>query len=114
MSEETEIREGTTASVDMQLLNNGSSIDLTGIDHVTLCMMDAKGQVYRYASSDTSTYATVVTASSGTVRFSPPSTTTFRYNVQPYTFYWWVYPTAATRYSVPTKGIAVFNIIKDY
>ncbi len=114
--EEITIREGTTSSIIMQLLNDGSAIDLTDVDHVRLDMLDSKNKTYRYSSDDSPAYISITDAINGKVTFSPPSSTTFLYGKTPYHVYVWVYPTSITRYSVPedNKYLAKINVLKEY
>ena len=116
MSESIKIREGITSSIEMQLLSDGVVIDLTNCDHIEMKMMDTKGKVYSYSSLDSSAIS-IVTAASGLVDFTPPDTTIFSYARQPYSLYWWVYPTSGdstTKYAVPGSDVAIIKVLKDY
>jgi hypothetical protein len=114
--EQIVIREGTTAPIVLQLLADGIAIDLNGIDHVRLDMLDINGAVYRYSSSDVPQYLVITNASTGTVSFLPPSENVFRYQKSPYKLYVWVYTTSTTRYSVPENESYKCQIvvIKEY
>jgi len=105
MAEETSIREKTTEPILFQVLSDGNIVDLTGIDHIAMHMIDAKGKVYRYASNATGTPAIVVTTPIlGKITFTPPDETIFKYTRTPYRLYVEVFDTAIEHYTVPEAG----------
>ena len=113
--ETIQIREKTTSPIDMQLLADGSGIDLTTVSYVRLDMADGTGKTYRYTSVDSSAYVTIVTAATGSVRFTPPDSTIFRYQNSPYQLNWWVYTSSSQAYSIPesTENEATINLTKE-
>lgn len=109
-----EIREGTTSDIDFQLLADDDPIDLTSINHVEMEMRDKHRKAYKYSSSDGSPKVSIVTASSGLVRFTPPDATIFLAAKSPYKGYWRVYETASKNYSVPEDSEFEIKIREDY
>lgn len=114
MGDTLEIREKTTATIQMTLLNDGEAIDLSSVDHVELRMVDSLGNTYRYSSADITPAVEVVTATSGIVSFTPPAETVFMYLRQPYNIFWWVFADATTKYSVPSMGYNMIKVFKEY
>lgn len=114
MAEETSIREKTTEPILFQVLSNGNIVDLTGINHIEMHMIDAKGKVYRYSSATGSVIA-VVTATLGKVTFTPPDETIFKYTRTPYKLYIEVFDTATEHYTVPEAGEEnIINVRKEF
>jgi hypothetical protein len=113
MGDKFEIREKTTAPITMQLLEDGVAIDLSTAEHVEMKLTDARGMTFTYASSSTSTFVSLVGTSTGFVQFTPPSDDTFVYLRQPYHLFWWIYEDSIKKYSVPNKGYAEINVVKE-
>ena len=114
MIESITLREKMTSAIDMQLKSNGNAIDLSGVAYVRLDMMDSESKVYRYTSVDSSAYLTIVTPSTGSVRFTPPDETIFRYQSQPYKLYIKVYTSSSQSYGVPEKEYCEIKLEKEY
>jgi hypothetical protein len=116
MAEETSIREKTTEPILFQVLSNGNIVDLTGVNHIEMHMIDAKGKVYRYASNATGTPAvTIASAVLGKVTFTPPDETVFKYTRTPYKLYIEVFDTATEHYTVPEAGEEnIINVRKEF
>jgi len=114
--EDITIREGTTASIPMQLLTDGEPIDLSGVDHVRFDMVNKLHETYRYSSSDNPAYLVITNASTGTVTFTPPDEAVFRYQKSPYKCYVWVYVTSTQRYAVPEDEDynCLIKVIREY
>jgi hypothetical protein len=108
------IREHTTSTIQMQLLENNVGIDLTSIDHLQLNMVDSLGQTYTYSTTDSPCAITIKTPATGIVQFMPPTAQTLQYIRSPYKFFWWVYNTATEKYSVPSSGNSVLMLEKDF
>ena len=104
MAEEISIREHTTEPILVQALADGNPIDLTGVDHVELRMMDAKGKTYLYSSASVSPAVVITQASSGQITFTPPNALIFNYIKSPYILYIKVFDTATESYTVPESG----------
>ena len=104
MAEEISIREHTTEPIIVQALADGSPIDLTGVDHVELRMMDAKGKTYLYSSVSASPAVVITQASNGQITFTPPNALIFNYIKSPYILYIKVFDTATESYTVPESG----------
>lgn len=104
MSESISIREKTTEPVVMQVLADGVIVDLTGIHHVELHMINSKGRVYRYSSLDASPQVSVSNAMAGLVAYTPPDETVFKYTCSPYKLYIKIYDTSTEHYTVPESG----------
>ena len=111
---EISLREKTTDNLDMQLLTNGSAIDLSAVDHIEMHMIDKAGKVYRYLSTDSPAYLTIYSASEGKVRFTAPNETVFAYTRTPYKFYIEVWETVTEHYTVPEDSNAVINVLKEF
>lgn len=111
--ETIEVREGTTDRIDQILYSNDSAINLTGVDHVRLDLVDSKGKIYRFSTDDASPQVSIVSASDGKVGYSPASTD-LQYSRSPYKGYWWVYPTASTRYSVPESNEFELTVRREF
>jgi hypothetical protein len=104
MAEETSIREKTTEPILLQVLSNGNIVNLTGVNHIELHMIDSKGKVYRYSSAVASPAVTIVSAGLGEISFTPPTTAIFKYTRTPYKLYIKVFDTATESYTVPEAG----------
>lgn len=113
--EEIILREKTTGNIDMRLEANGSAIDLSGIAYIRMDMIDKEGKVYRYTSVDSSTYLTIVTPSTGAIRFTPPDSGIFQYQRSPYLLYCLVFETSSQVYSVPeSHETAKIEVSKEF
>ena len=110
------IREKTTAPISMQLLADGSGIDLTSVSYVRMDMIDNTNKTYKYTTVDASAYVTIVTAATGSVRFTPPDSTIFRYQQSPYRLNFWVYTSSSQCYSVPEADTeeAIIRLTKEF
>ncbi len=108
------IREKTTGAIDMQLLGDGSAIDLSLVSRVEMKRVDSMKQVYSYSTLDATSSIAIFNDTTGMVRFTPPNETTFRYLRQPYKLHWNVYTTSAVHYSVPDEEDAEIQLIKEY
>ncbi len=108
------IREHSTASIVMQLLANSAAIDLTSVTSVELDMVDNLGKVYRYLSTDSPAYIVITTPGTGTVTFTPPDATLFRYELSPYRLYCKVTDANSKTYTVPESTYGEINAIKEY
>ena len=111
--ETIEVREDTLSQIAMTLYSNDSVINLSGIDHVRLDMVDTKGKTYRFSSDDASPQTEIVTAASGIVGYTPASGD-LSHARSPYKGYWWVYPTSSTRYSVPEENEFEITVRKEF
>lgn len=114
MAESITIREKTTASIVMQALNDGEAIDLTGIDHVRIDMIDSSGKVYRYSSSDSPAYVSITSATTGTVTFTPPTSTVFLYQRSPYKLYLNIFETSSTSFTCPEAENAEIKVLREF
>jgi hypothetical protein len=115
MAEEVSIREKSTEPMILQALADGSPIDLNGIDHVELRMMDAKGKTYLYSEEDSSPAIAVTEPSAGQVTFTPPDEYVFKYTRTPYKLYLKIYDTATESYTVPESGEEnIINVRKEF
>lgn len=115
MAEETSIREKTTEPILFQVLSDGNIVDLTGVNHIEMHMIDAKGKVYRYSSAVASPAIVVTTATLGKVTFTPPNETIFKYTRTPYKLYIEVFDTATEHYTVPEAGEEnIINVRKEF
>jgi hypothetical protein len=108
------IREHTTAALLMTLQKNDEPIDLEGVHHVRLDMMDSHGKTFTFSSNDISPAVVIVTPSDGLISFTAPNENFFRYQNTPYQVYCWVYEDATKKYSVPETGFAQINLEKEY
>jgi hypothetical protein len=108
------IREGTTSDIEMQLLSGSTPIDLSGIDHLELEMRDSKRKVYRYSTSDASPKISIVSASLGRVKYSPPNNKIFLATNSPYRGYWIIYETSTKEYTVPEDNEWEIKIREDF
>lgn len=104
MAEEISIREKTTEPIVMQVQADGNIVDLTGVHHIEMHMIDSKGVVYRYSSLDTSPAIVITAATSGQVTYTPPSSSIFKYIKSPYKLYIKVYDTSVENYTAPESG----------
>jgi hypothetical protein len=112
MAEETSIREKTTEPILFQVVSDGNIVDLTGIDHIEMHMIDAKGKVYRYVSGPDIVVSNAVL---GKVTFTPPNETIFKYTRTPYKLYIEVFDTATEHYTVPEAGEEnIINVRKEF
>lgn len=116
MAEETSIREKTTEPILFQVLSNGNIVDLTGVDHIEMHMIDAKGRVYRYLSNVTGTPSVSITSATlGKISFTPPNETIFKYTRTPYKLYVEVFDTSTEHYTVPEAGEEnIINVRKEF
>lgn len=115
MSDETlHIKEGTTSAIPMQLLADGSPIDLSSVTNVRVSMIDKLRKVYRYNSTDDPSYVTIVTPSTGLISYTPVDETIFRYNKSPYKLVCWVYDAAGKRYACPEEGANEIIVEPEY
>jgi nitrogen fixation protein FixH len=108
------IREGTTSDIEMQLLSGNSAIDLTGINHLELEMRDSKRKVYKYKTTDTTPYISIVSATEGKVKFTPPNNKIFLATNSPYYGYWIIYETASKDYTVPEDSEFTIKVREDF
>jgi hypothetical protein len=108
------IKEGTTSSIDMQLLADGKPIDLSTAAYIRLTMLDSLKSVYHYNSNDVSPAVTITTASDGDISFVPPNQTVFRYNKSPYKIVVWVYSSNGQRYACPEQGASLIYVEPEY
>jgi len=92
------VREGSTSDLVFQLLADNEAIDLTGVDHVELHMLDSRGKAYRYSSDGSNLEISV--PESGLVAFTPESSTFYAIR-SPYKVYVLVYESPSEYYSVP-------------
>jgi hypothetical protein len=112
MAEETSIREKTTEPILLQVLSNGNIVDLTGVHHIEMHMIDAKGKVYRYTAAPSIVIANAVL---GKVTFTPPNETIFKYTRTPYKLYIEVFDTSIEHYTVPEAGEEnIINVRKEF
>lgn len=115
MAEEISIREKSTEPIIVQALADGNPIDLNGVDHVELRMMDAKGRTYSYSSAVTSPAVIITNASSGQVTFTPPDENIFKYTRTPYKLYLKIFDTLTEHYTVPESGEEnVIDVRKEF
>ena len=115
MSDTLNVRERTTNEIVMQLLSDGSAIDLTSVDHIRLDMIDSLGNTYQYSSDDSTPHFTITNASTGLVTFSPPSDeTVFLYQRGPYKMYIKIFLTSTISYTCPENEASVINVTKEY
>jgi hypothetical protein len=115
MAEETSIREKTTEPIPLQVLSDGNIVDLTGVNHIEMHMIDAKGKVYRYSSADVSPAIVITQALQGWVTYTPPNETIFKYTRTPYRLYIEVFDTATEHYTVPEAGEEnIINVRKEF
>jgi len=108
------IKEKTTSNLDMQLLADSVGINLSGIDHVSMYMIDSAGKTYRYSEDDSSPAVSITAANTGNVRFIPPDENVFRYQNSPYKLQWVVWETLTKKYYVPEQGWAEIEVEKEY
>jgi hypothetical protein len=108
------IREKRTAPIVVQLLADGSPIDLAGVHAVQWDMKDKRNKVYRYNSNDASPAVIITDTTNGKVTFTPPDENVFQYLSSPYRFYILVYDTSTSRYAVPEKESAEISLLKEY
>ena len=115
MAEEISIRERSTEPIIVQALADGNAIDLGGIDHVELRMMDAKGKTYSYSSAGTSPAVVITNATAGQVTFTPPDENIFKYTRTPYKLYLKIFDTTIEHYTVPESGEEnVIDVRKEF
>jgi hypothetical protein len=115
MQEILVIREHTTDDILMVLNKNSVPIDLTGIDHVRVDMMDKNGKTFEFTSAGLTPQVNIVgDPTNGTISFTPPSENFFMYQNTPYQVYVWVYETVTKKYSCPETGFALINLEKSY
>ena len=114
MPESIVVREKTTSDIVMQLLNDGSAIDLGSVDHVRLDIIDNNGRTYRYSTDDESPALVITTALTGIITFTPPNESVFLYQRSPYRLYAWIYETPTKKYSVPEDMFAQIDVEKEY
>ena len=112
--ENTSVREKTTSDIVMQLLDDGSPLDLSSIDHIRLDMVDSFGKGYRYSSDDSPPYLAITVASTGTITFTPPDSTIFLYQRSPYKVYIQIFETASKSYSVPENTYSKIVVEREY
>lgn len=108
------LREKTTSPILMQLKSDSNAIDLTGISYIRFDLINNENRVYRYTSVDSSAYLTIVTPSTGNIKFTPPDSTIFRYQCQPYKCYVLIYTTSSEVYSVPESENAEIKVLKEF
>lgn len=109
------IREKSTSPISIQLKADGNAIDLTDAKYVRMDMIDSESKVYRYTSVGlTSANLIITTLATGSIKFTPPDETIFRYQKQPYDLYVWVYETSSQCYSVPEKEYAEIKLEKEF
>ena len=109
----TDVREGTTERIVMQLLADDVIINLNAIHHVEIELRDRKRTTYKYSSLATLAKVGVLVAPEGTVYFDPPATL-FKVARSPYTGYIWVYETATNKYSVPEDSEFYIGVRKNF
>lgn len=108
------IREHTTSDIIMRLLSNDKPIDLSGVYAVRLDLIDSLKKVYRYSTVDDPAYLSITNASDGQITLTPPSSSVFEYQRNPYKVYAWVFETVNKKYSVPEKGYSLIELEKEY
>ena len=109
----TDLREGTTERILMQLLADDVAIDLSAIDHVELEMKDTRRNVYRYSSTDASPKVGVQVAVEGLVFFDPP-TKLFKTILSPYVGYVFVYETPTRKFAVPEDTEFFIHVRRNF
>ena len=107
------IRAGTSAAINMQLLSDTdgdgvaeTGINLTGVHHLEMYLIntDTSGTTV-FSTTDSSPKVSITSAANGSVSFTPngtadmPLRTNGEANI--YQGWWWVYPSANTKYAVP-------------
>jgi len=108
------LKEKTTSPLDMQLFADGNPINLSGVDHVRMDMIDSQGQVYRYASNASPANVEIFDAPNGKVRFSPPSESIFSYLKSPYRIYWTIFNTPTQHYACPDQDYGEVIVQKEF
>jgi hypothetical protein len=108
------IKEGTTAPIPMQLLANGTAIDLTVASYVRVTMMDNLRGTYHYNSTDIPSYVVMDNAIFGNISLHTPNQTVFRANKSPYSMVVWVYVNDGTRYACPEHGANIIVVEPEF
>jgi len=108
------IREKATDNLDFELLADGSAINLTGVDHIELHIIDSSKKTYRYSTDDDSPAIAIMSATGGTIQFIPPSATVFLYRRSPYKLYFQVWDTSTQKYSVPGDDRFEIKVLKEF
>ena len=110
------LRSTTSDNIDFQFLqdsdNDGiaeAAINLTGIDHLDLILIDKGGTVTEFSSTASPAKVSITGSAAGSVRFAP-GTADFLDSKSPYQGYWWVYVTSTRKYSVPEDSEMTFHI----
>lgn len=112
--DEIDVREKTTAGIEVELKADDVAIPLQAIDHVEMHMLDGLGKVYRYTSAGGD--LEITDAGAGKVMIHPPDTSVFQYTRSPYKLYFIVYETVTpdSHYSVPEDGYLKINVTKEF
>jgi hypothetical protein len=108
------IKEGTTAPISMQLLANGTGIDLTVASYVRVTMLDNLKGTYHYNSTDVPSYVTIDNAPQGNISLHTPDQTVFRTNKSPYKMVVWVYVSDGTRYACPEHDANIIIVEPEF
>ena len=108
------VRENTTSDIDFQLLAGNTAINLTGIDHLQMEMRDKSRKVYSYSTADSSPSISIVTASEGKVRFTPPSETIFLSSKSPYKGYWKIWEKSTKWYACPEDSEFLLYVREEF
>lgn len=96
----TDVREGTTERILMQLLADDVAIDLSAVHHIEVEIRDMRRNTYRYSSLDASPRVGIQIPTEGTVFFDPP-VSLFKTILSPFLGYVWVFETETRKFSVP-------------
>lgn len=108
------LREKSTDNLNFELLADGAAINLTGVDHIELHMIDSAKKTYRYSTDDSSPAVTITSITGGTLQFIPPSATVFLYRRSPYKLYFQIFDSATQKYSIPEEDRFELKILKEF
>lgn len=100
-----DIVEGTSGTLEFQLLENGVPIDLGGVT-VTLLLEDRNGTAIANPGA-----VSVSDSSNGKIRFVPTSTSVFIASSGPYYARWKLTNTLSAVFYVPSSVRDVWNIV---
>ena len=108
------IREYTTSALEFTLKADGDPIDLSGVNHVVMHMVDNLNQAYVYSSAEIIPAVYITDAVHGKVAFTPPNDKIFLYRRSPYMLYFKVWDTAFSCYAVTEATSFELEILKEY
>ncbi len=116
---EVTTRIGSRDPIDFQLLSSGTAIDLTGVNYVDLIRRNNFASTTEIFRSNTTVVATIgsmtiTTASTGSIRFVPQTTTAYGDSETSYKFYCLINDSDGKDLPVPEERELNWNVRFKY